>query len=379
MKISKVDVEDLKSRKNVHSEDLSVIVKDYKQNTTFTKSHFMRDPELILSKRYGEKFDSYRVDYKKSLNYDTTGFIPEFPITLTLELVNRCNLSCVMCYTINHAEKKYTLDIIDIERVLDECHEHNLPALVVGLGSEPLLYKGMKSVLEKAKNSGVMDIFLGTNGVLLSGEMSEFLVKNEVARLEISLDAATPDTYKKVRGKDELQRIEANIMRFIEIRKSHKSELPVLRLCFCVQELNYKEVDMFKDKWKDIADYIDFQQLIDFSEVDKFRSKDFVDFSDSPVKVPDSPVEKMESHCAYPFNSLHVWSNGNVTPCCTFYAKTETLVLGNIKESTLEELWNGEKINNIRHQLLAGEPNAVCKACLTNRNDQHFNGIDKKK
>lgn len=343
-----------------------------KTNTTFVRSHYIRDPEVILANIYGDKFNAYRVDYKKSLNYDLTGFIPDFPITLTLELVNRCNLSCIMCYTVNHSETKHTLALADIERVLDECHEHNLPALVIGLGSEPLLYKEIKKVLEKAVSSEIMDIFLGTNGVLLSDELSEFLVSKKIARLEISLDAVSPDTYKKIRGKDELGKIEKNIMRFVEIKKSHKSELPVLRLCFCVQELNYKEIDAFKNKWKDIADYIDFQQVVDFSGVDKLLN---VDMNMERDSVPVLPKETVPSHCAYPFNSLHIWSNGNVTPCCTFFAKSEALVLGNIKDSTLKDLWVGERIKKIRRELLAGTPNKICRACLNNRNEEHFGKV----
>ena len=341
-----------------------------RKNTTFTRSHIINDPEVILTKKYGAKFVDYRSAYKKSLNYDVTGFIPDFPLTVTLELVNRCNLSCIMCYTINHSEKKRTLVIGDIERVLKECEDHNLPALVVGLGSEPLLYKEIKTVLGTALDAGVMDIFLGTNGVLLTEDLSEYLVRRQVARLEISLDAVSSETYQKIRGKDELDRIEENIKRFIEIRKRHNSELPVLRVCFCVQELNYKEIEEFRNKWKDKADYIDFQQVLDFSDVDSFRDGDKI--CDSTSGSSEQPIS---THCAYPFNSLNIWSNGNVTPCCTFYAKSEELVLGNIRESTLGELWSGERIKELRTQLLSGQPSKICRACLTNRNTEHFNSV----
>lgn len=355
-----------KVNESTESFDVNTTPQDIRNNTTFTDSVYSKDPESILAPIFGSSFLKYRENYKKSLNYDTNGYIPDFPITLTMELVNRCNLSCVMCYTINHSERKYTLEIDDISKILAECKLNRLPALVVGLGSEPLLFKGIRGVLEMAVEAQVMDIFLGTNGVLLSDDLSRFLISHKIARLEISLDAAKPETFVKIRGKNELEKIENNIMNFIRIRREMGSALPLLRLCFCVQDLNIEEVEEFKSKWKDVADYIDFQERIDFSQVDSFRESNA---ASEMLKSTDVP---MDSHCAYPFNSLHVWSNGNVTPCCTFYAKSDALVLGNIRNSTLQELWDGKKISMIRQQLLSRRPNAVCEACLKNRDQENF-------
>lgn len=342
---------------------------DLRNNTTFTSSLYNKDPVSILAPVFGPRFLEYRENYKKSLNYDTNGYIPDFPLTLTIEPVNRCNLSCVMCYTVNHAGEKHTLELGDIKRIFEECGANQMPALVAGLGSEPLLFKGIRDVLKMAVEARIMDIFLGTNGVLLTDDLSRFLVDQQVARVEISLDAAKPETFRKIRGKDELEKIESNIRNLVRIRNEAGSALPVLRLCFCVQDLNNGEVEEFKAKWKDVADYIDFQQLIDFSKVDEFRG----DKAASEVLKPTDA--SMNTHCAYPFNSLNVWADGNVTPCCTFYAKSEAFILGNIKSSTLKELWDGEAINAIRQQLLSGQPNAVCKACLENRDKESFDSV----
>ena len=337
-------------------------------NTDFTDTVPFSSFEEILADRFGDRFRVYRRDYRNSLKYHQTGYLPAFPLTVTLELVNRCNLNCVMCYTINHQDEKAVLDVEDIRALLSECSRHDLPAVVVGLGSEPLLHKGVRRVLEASAEAGVMDIFLGTNGVLLSEEMSAFLVSSGVARLEVSLDAATPETYRKIRGKDELQRIEANLRTFRRLRDEAGASLPVLRLCFCVQDLNAHEQDMFLEKWKDVADYIDFQRLRDFSVMQDPRLHDAC-----------APMEQVEdSVCAYPFNSLHVWSNGDVTPCCTFFAKSELLNLGNIKDQSLEEIWHGDKIKTIRSQLQSGFVNPICAACLKQKDAPTFDKVKQK-
>lgn len=342
---------------------------DERTNTTYTETVQFSPFEEHLAQKFGERFRTYRRDYYKSLNYDKNGFLPDFPITLTVELVNRCNLDCVMCYTVNHDEKKSTLDMPRLRQVLSECEKEGLPALVIGLGSEPLLYKGIRDVLKATSDSGVMDIFLGTNGVLLNESLCEYLVDNQVARVEVSLDAATPETYHKVRGKDQLELVEKNIETLVRLKKERNSKLPVIRLCFCVLDINKHECSQFLDKWKDHVDYVDFQKFYDFGDVDTLRKTGTVPYVDK--------LDVGDGHCAYPFNSLHIWANGNVTPCCTFFAKNEEMVVGNIAKESLKDIWDGDKMREIRRQISTGDLNPTCKVCLAQRDHGAFDEVRK--
>ncbi len=332
---------------------------DHVESVTYT------DIEAVLTEEFGDRFNAYRVEYHKSLNYDKNGFVPDFPLTVSLELVNRCNLSCVMCYTINHKDPKATFSLPDIEKLMAECGENKLPAMVVGMGSEALIYKGVREALEHVRKADVMDVFLGTNGILLTEDLSRFLVEQRIARIEVSLDAATPETYLKVRGKDELEKVEANLEKLIEIRKQMRSKLPVIRLCFCVQDENLHEQKAFLEKWDGKVDYIDFQEMVDFGNVDEFRET-----ADALTSPPPDAAKPDSTFCAYPFNSLHVWSDGGVTPCCTFFGKA--LVIGNVRDQSLKEIWDGDAIKDIRSQLLSGDVNPVCHACLTQRETESF-------
>lgn len=340
---------------------------DERTNTTHTETVQFSPFEELLAEKFGERFRVYRRDYTKSLNYDKNGFLPDFPITVTVELVNRCNLDCIMCYTINHKEKKETLDLPQLRSVLDECEREGLPALVIGLGSEPLIYKGIKDVLKASTDANIMDIFLGTNGVLMNESLCEYLVESQIARVEISLDAATPETYQKVRGKNELERIERNIETLLEIKKRNNSTLPIIRLCFCVQDVNKHEQEAFLNKWNGRVDYVDFQKLYNFDAVDELRETGTIEGVET--------LEVKDSHCAYPFNSLHIWSNGNVTPCCTFFAKNEQLVVGNVRQQSLKEIWEGDSIKEIRRQLLTGDLNPTCRVCLSQRDHESFEEV----
>lgn len=324
-----------------------------------------RDVEEVLADNltqvFGDRFTSYRREYLSTLNYEHGTHLPEFPLTVGFEMVNRCNLSCIMCYTVNHGRPKSTLGQETIGKVLGEGARHGLPAVIIGLGSEPLLYKKIKDVFRAVRDAGVMDIFLNTNGVLLTEDLSEFLVENRITRVQVSLDAATPQTYLAIRRKDELSRIEDNVRKLIEIRRRRGGELPIVRVSFCVQPLNAHEREAFQVKWRDVVDYVDFQAVSDFSYVDEVREKGEVE------RLKDKPEhrELVERFCPLPFNSLHVWANGDVTPCCVFYGKN--LVMGNASRDSLAEIWNGEPIKKLRQEILTGELNPNCRICLAER------------
>ena len=187
--------------------------------------------------------------------------------------------------------------------------------------------------------------------------LSEFLVEQEVSRVCISVDAATPETYEKVRGRNQLSQVEHNIKTLIETRAALGKLLPIVRLSFCVLDSNKSEQIAFREKWRDEVDYIDFQKVNDFSHVGKEEEVDL------PTAGGNSGQKLF---CSKPFGYLNVWSNGDISPCCTFYGKS--LTLGHINTDSLSDVYNGEEIADLRDQFLGKkELNKVCKVCLSSR------------
>jgi len=310
--------------------------------------HAEIDVNSYLADLKGENFKKYREDFKKAENYLKSGFIPEFPITISLELVNRCNLNCVMCYKDHHKKEFAKLPIKTIRKLLQEAKQHSLPSIILGLGSETLMYPEVSKVLNEIADAGVMDVFFGTNGVMLNEEICKKLIKTKVSRIEISLDAATTGTYEKVRGANKLELIENNIDMLLRMKKDMNSPLPVVRLCFVVQDINNHETDVFIKKWKDKVDYIDFQRCLDFSKMNQ------------TLEIKPDVVKN--SFCSYPYYSLNIWSNGDVSPCCTFYGRG--LVFGNIFDQTLKEIWDSKAMKLIREELESKRFNPICIKCL---------------
>lgn len=296
----------------------------------------------------GSSFKKYRDDFDKTQNYLKTKFIPDFPLTLYIELVNRCNYNCIMCYKKHHQEPRAELDLKTLQKIINEAKKNNLPSINLGMGAEMFLHKDIKKVIKMVKEAGIQDIFLSTNAALLNDELIELIVKSKITRVKISLDAATLETYKKIRRGSDLKKVEDNIDKIIACRKKYNSPLPLIRLSFIVMDSNFKEIPQFINKWKDRVDYIDFQRCFDFSYIDKEAKID--------------PKALRNSFCSGPFYSLSIWANGDVTAFCSFYDLK--LIVGNVHEESLEEIWSGDKIKKIREQISSKNFNPICQKCL---------------
>ncbi|OGV49317.1 MAG: hypothetical protein A2X49_04145 [Lentisphaerae bacterium GWF2_52_8] len=299
-----------------------------------------------LFRIHGERFAAYRRDWDRASRRE---FVPDFPLHLELDLANFCNLRCRMCHFARYdhkAEKKKFMPLEMLEKMLGES-AGKLPAMLLGSGSECLVHPEIAAMISMIQQAGVMDLIVSTNGVLLKRSISELLVKLQVARLTISLDASTPETFKRIRGGD-LLKIEANIREFLEIRKASGSQLPYLRLTFVMQHDNMDEVEPFKQKWLGAAERVDFQKLLEV----KGEGLDM---------MPDSLPEGRT--CAHPFQRLAVDYNGDVYPCCTYYRKF--LKLGNLSQKSLGYLWSGDEMRKLRESLRNGEFPPPCRKCMS--------------
>ena len=357
-----------------------------KRNKLITTPHTKRVERIpvedilsnSLGKIYGQRFFKYRKDFLNTLEAKNNKSYPDFPMTVLLELQNRCNLECIMCHEKLREGPKQTISKNAINKLMIEFKEFELSALMLGNADEPLLYKDFMQVLIQGKEAGVMDTFLFTNGTLLTQKMCNELVENQISRIMVSVDAALPETYDRIRLRknnniinevNRLSNVESNIHMLIETKRRNNSVLPLIRVSFVVQEQNIDEIDLFIEKWKDVVDFIDFQAHYDYENIDKLA---MLNEKERWQRGKANREEKL--YCYQPRNILSIWHNGNVSPCCSLNGVN--LVVGNIHEMSLKEIWDSERMNEIRQQQRSGELNIVCHTCFKTRD---FEGFDRVK
>ncbi len=68
-----------------------------------------------------------------------------------------------------------------------------------------------------------------------------------------------------------------------------------------------------------------------------------------------------DTFCIIPWLHLHHWPNGNVYQCCITSNKN---IMGNLKDTTMKEIWNGDYMKQLRLDLLAGKKHQSCTKCF---------------
>jgi radical SAM protein with 4Fe4S-binding SPASM domain len=335
-----------------------------------------KDIEAILreslTERYGDRYRRYREDYQRYVTNVANGypFLPDYPLTMVMELVNRCNLNCIMCdQGFRNDAKKVSLDEDILRRMFDEFKMRRLPALILSV-SEPLLYKNIKSVFDMAADADIMDVFLVTNGTLLTDKYADMVLNSSVTRLFVSLDAATPETYDVVRpvarGRSEdgrLEEIENNLKNFIRKRDEAGRKLPIVRVSFVLMENNKHELERFIAKWENIVDSIEIQQEVSIEAYDQIKTG-------VPIKWMRTNENTGPMRCGEPWGQMTVYASGQVSPCCNLVGNK--LPIGNIREEAIGSIWIGEAMNNVRAGFLNDTPCNVCKVCMLNTGNQFF-------
>jgi len=89
------------------------------------------------------------------------------------------------------------------------------------------------------------------------------------------------------------------------------------------------------------------------------------------TKSETSLLRDSETFCIYPWIHLHSYPTGETYPCC--HAEMQ-IPVGNNKESSLKEIWNGSKMKELRNDMLTNTPNEICKGCYEQEEHGFFSG-----
>ena len=287
--------------------------------------------------KYREEWESVRRGEKKS----------KIPLFVTFSLNNFCNLHCAHCYrTLNYDKSlKNMLEVHEIFRLIDECKSLGVPSIGLGTESELLLYRRIGEINDYVSGKEFEDLWIMTNGTLLTDRISDQILDSNATRLAISIDAVTNDTYRKVRG-PWFHRLMSNIFNFLDKREQRNKKLPIVRVSFIKYNLTKHEVDDFINFWSKIVDEVDVQLLIDVKNVDLLKYS-----------------EMDQGRCDYPNDMLYINWNGDYKPCCSEFCKH--LTIGNINSMTIVEAWNSDYMEDLRRQLAGEAPlNKVCINCM---------------
>lgn len=318
---------------------------------------------------------------------------PTLPTQVYLEVTNRCNSLCVSCpLTYDHFlrfEPKHHLSWEQFRHVVDQ-----LPtierAVLHGIG-EPLLNPELPRFVAHLKARGAHVLF-NTNGVLLDERRGDALAEAGLDELRVSLDAVTPELYRRLRGIDKLPQILANLRAFIDRHRGQ--ERPRVSLWLVGMQENLEQLPDFVRLGAELGvPEVYLQRLVYFGGGERIadgatmvpeqslfgtlaqRQAELIAhcealaaelglvFRASGATTPFESVAVKGAHpwqgCFRPWALIYVTANGNLLPCCIapFAAPDYPgIVLGNVLARPLVELWNDRPYMALRTAVLSEAP-----------------------
>lgn len=312
---------------------------------------------------------------------------------LTLKLTDKCNLKCTMCGQANSGNSKYKeIPLGTIKEILEQTDslEH-----VYLFGGEPLLYSEFDLLLDMIRERKLPSL-ITTNGMVLN-RFTDKIIDGGVRDIELSIDSHKREVYKQIRIGGDLDTVEDNLRILIECKKNKKAVSPKIGLnCVILHENCYDLLDYYNyfiRKYPEI-NQITFEFPIKTNKeigecTNKIYRKEFqcnceswLWFSMSTQEFTKNEVEEInrqisvlskyekvkikgfqetqeEGKCCYPFSSISVLPDGNLTFCTDF----PDVIVGNLKDSTINEIWNSNKAESFREYMEKNECFPICKCC----------------
>ena len=122
------------------------------------------------------------------------------PIAIVWNVTNRCNLNCLHCHQDSSpATCQGELTTSQAFKVVENMSDAGV-AILAFSGGEPLLRKDLYDVINRATDSGML-CTIASNGTLLTDEVAKKLAEAGIRRVEIGLDGARAETHDFLRNK----------------------------------------------------------------------------------------------------------------------------------------------------------------------------------
>jgi MoaA/NifB/PqqE/SkfB family radical SAM enzyme len=282
--------------------------------------------------------------------------VPAFPRTVQVQTVTGCNADCVFCpYGQTAADVPRGTMSWDLYRqVLLECARHSVRRISPYLMNEPLVDREIwRRIRLASRLVPRARITLTTNGSLLDAAAIEEILAlgSSLHELSVSVQGASAESYEKTMGGGlTLDRTVANVLGLSRALRSAGARRP--RLVVCMVGTRLIDVPAALAFWKQRAVRARVTRL---------------DNQGGLMQIgPGLPLGTMVPNepCPRPHKQAYVTFDGDVVVCCTDYRRS--VVLGSLKTSSLESIWNGPLAVAIRSAHIerdrAAMP-ALCRDC----------------
>ena len=285
----------------------------------------------------------------------------DFPRIIDIEATNTCNFRCIFCPTGNRSMKRPSgfMQKDLFEKIVDQCVDRCHGIRFIGWG-EPLLHSDIVEFVSYATENDILT-HINTNASKLDMILAEELVDAGLSSIKFSFQGIDRESYKKMRKTDFFEGMIKSIEGMNVARGP--SRFPYIAASTSTTDETQEEIDSFKKRLEPIVDSLSIGKTIfGFMDLSAARLtpqeremiEGMVEIEERTLKHPDP--------CPEVYDKLTIQWDGTVRVCCNDHSGETNL--GNVKTSSLEDIWVHPILTHYRERLMQKEYSGpLCSTC----------------
>lgn len=276
--------------------------------------------------------------------------ISTFPKVIEIQFHNKCNSNCLICPYKDMNYENMIMNEEVFEKFLNQIPNDNLIRIIPYLNNEPFMDKSyiekVKAIREKCPNT---EIEISTNASLINEKNIQDLKNLNITELRISVFGYDDATYKKMMPGLNKEKVFDNLQIISKAFTNSKTIVSIVMIDDgSIDEEEFEKMEFLAKK-------------LNFN----FERWGFLDRCKNVTYKTNEFYKEIIFGCeqSRPLERMHILANGDVIFCCQDWK--HSIVLGNISENSIKEIWNSKKYNELRNALYNrdSETPELCKNC----------------
>jgi len=250
------------------------------------------------------------------------------PFAFRIEPAATCNLRCPLCSTTYRKFYPGEVRVMTLhlfETILKKIQKHAW-RITFYMEGEPMMNPRLFEMIELTAHDRNIFTSFSTNLTLMREKLLDPMFRSGIDWISVSLDGFRQENYEKYRVNGRVQDVLDGIAMIMAWRRRNRLRYP------------YVEVNMIDFFHISAEERNDLEKFCAAHEVDEFRVRPEV--FGLMGRYDPTIVRELPSKCHWPWISMSIDCEGSVYACPIAFE--QRVSYGNLANSSLDEVWNGE-------------------------------------
>lgn len=295
-------------------------------------------------------------------------FLGMFPWTVQVQTKSDCNSACRICphRITEKTQPQGEMSVELFHKVVDEClAQPNFSGLGLALQNEPLVDPRLPELMgyftQRRPEESPAILFLATNGIELTPRTFARLRDAGLDFLQVSVNADSKEEYERLSPGRSWETLQRNLGALMEQDLSRVG----VHLSFVRTRTNHEEIQRAVRAWRKRGVQAYIHHLSNRAGSLETYGEYFIEEErlSAGQRAFRAVVKRLLPVCPYVFFQASVLWNGDVLVCTHDWNRQ--VLLGNVAEQSLSEIWNGQAANAARRAMLEGRFDGLpsCRGC----------------